>query len=191
MELFVNGVSQGMRHRDSNDFPCAGLRWYPAFEAGQNTVRAVAHAGGRRMEDQVSFHYETEPWGKPAQLRLSPAPLGTHSVQSGRVVLLAELLDSHGKRCLDARQVIRFTVAGDAELLDNLGTTTGSRVVQLANGHIQITALLRTEAVIGVLCDGVAPAFLKLPVGPIVSSATSLEEAPAARISVAESRTDV
>jgi beta-galactosidase len=193
VELFVNGVSQGVRHRDSTAFPCAGLRWYPAFRAGQNTVRAVAHADGQRIEDQVSFHYETEPWGAPAKLRLASTGFKPHSQESGRVVLLAELLDAHGKRCLDARQVVRFTVAGDAELLDNLGTTTGSRVVQLANGHIQITALLRTEAVIGVSCDGVAPAFLKLPVGPIVSPAALLEGAPVPRISVAEvsSRTDV
>jgi beta-galactosidase len=57
---------------------------------------------------------------------------------SKKVTLQACLLDANGVRCLDARNVVRFGLTGDGRLLDNLGTSTGSRVVQLFNGVAQI-----------------------------------------------------
>ena len=36
-ELFLNGISQGVRHRDSQNFPAAGLRWLVTFREGGNS----------------------------------------------------------------------------------------------------------------------------------------------------------
>ena len=46
-ELFLNGVSQGTKRRDSQNFPAAGLRWNVAFVSGQNHLR-VDRGQGRR-----------------------------------------------------------------------------------------------------------------------------------------------
>jgi beta-galactosidase len=41
VELFVNGQSAGVRQRDSQNFPAAGLRWLTPLREGKNTLRAV------------------------------------------------------------------------------------------------------------------------------------------------------
>ncbi len=38
VELFVNGQSQGVRKRNSQDFPAAGLRWNVKLAKGQNAL---------------------------------------------------------------------------------------------------------------------------------------------------------
>jgi beta-galactosidase len=55
------------------------------------------------------------------------------------VTVEARLVDDHGVLCLDARNAIRFGLAGDGALVDNLGTNRGSRAVQLYNGRAEIT----------------------------------------------------
>ncbi len=37
-ELFLNGVSQGVRQRNSQNFPAAGLRWIVNFREGENVL---------------------------------------------------------------------------------------------------------------------------------------------------------
>jgi beta-galactosidase len=52
-------------------------------------------------------------------------------------------------------------LAGDGQLIDDLGTTTGSRVVQLYNGRAQITLRLSGhEAVACVTSDGLPTQFV-------------------------------
>jgi len=144
-----------------NDFPCAGLRWSIAFAAGQNEVKAIARAAnGTVLEDGVCFRYETEPWGAPARLLVK-----SRTSQGDHVLVQAELVDANGKRCLDSREVVRFSISGEGELLDNLGTTTGSRVVELANGRTEICVRLRKDAVVGSSAEGVAPAVLRVTKG--------------------------
>jgi beta-galactosidase len=41
VELFVNGVSQGSRKRNSQDFPAAGLHWMAKFKEGENLLKAA------------------------------------------------------------------------------------------------------------------------------------------------------
>jgi beta-galactosidase len=43
--------------------------------------------------------------------------------------------DASGVPCLDAANFVRFAFAGDGRLLDNMGTSHGSRRIQLANGR--------------------------------------------------------
>jgi len=157
VELFLNGSSVGVKKRDSRDFPAAGLRWNLAFKSGKNELRAVARHEGRLLQDQVEFLYQTEPWGAPANLQLS-----LKSSVAGLKTIEATLHDAKGVRCLDARVTVRFSLAGDGKLHDNLGTPTGSRVVGLCNGRASIALTHTGAAVAAVHAAGIAPAFLKL-----------------------------
>ena len=154
-ELFLNGKSCGVKRRNGQDFPAAGLRWQIPFQAGENRLRVVARQGSTEVADEIRFQYQTETWGKPASLVLEVAN------RAGSVVTLrARLLDSKGVPCLDARNVVRFAVAGDGALLDNLGTTTGARQLELANGRASIgLRLTGARAVASISAAGIATGF--------------------------------
>ncbi len=160
VELWLNGVSAGVRQRDSQNFPAAGLRWEVVFEPGMNTLRAVGRENGRTVTDVTLLRYETRAWGPPHHLRLQELP-----APDGRVRVQAELLDEAGLVCLDARDFLRFGHAGDGRLLDNLGTAGGSRTVQLANGRAQIDVALpgSGHATISATVKGVPTELLHLP----------------------------
>jgi beta-galactosidase len=156
-ELFLNGKSLGTKQRDSQNFPAAGLRWSVSFTGGPNHLRAVANKGTTTVVDEIELTYQTEPWGKPAKLRL---------VEKGRkeniVSIAATLHDEKGVHCLDSRNVIRFSLAGDGKLIDNLGTARGSRELQLYNGRAEISLTRKGACTIGVVSDGVPAAILNL-----------------------------
>jgi beta-galactosidase len=65
--------------------------------------------------------------------------------------------------CLDARNAVRFSVAGNGKLIDNLGTARGSREVQLANGRAEISVAVRGACMVGISSNGIEPAFLQVP----------------------------
>ena len=135
VELFVNGVSQGRRVRNSEDFPAAGLHWNVRLQAGENQIRAVAYHGKKlRQEliDEVVQQYVTEPWGAPHHLRLT---------RLEGDLLQAEVLDAEGRRCLDAACFIRFRATDPDALFVDQGTATGSSRIQAANGRACIRLL--------------------------------------------------
>ncbi|MDQ1910563.1 glycoside hydrolase family 2 TIM barrel-domain containing protein [Paenibacillus sp. GD4] len=132
-ELFLNGVSLGVKRRDSQSFPAAGLRWEAVFVPGVNRLRVVATQDGVTVEDELTFEYQTEAWGAPAQLRLT-----AETCEDGRVYVEARAYDASGVFCPDAAQFVRFGLSGDGRLLDGLGTIRGSRLVQLASGRAGI-----------------------------------------------------
>jgi beta-galactosidase len=133
VELFVNGRSLGMKKRNSQDFPAAGLRWMVRL-APENRVHAVGRKGNRTVEDEISFLYQTQKWTKPALLQLREI-----SRQSDSVILETKLHDEKGVLCLDARNQVRFELAGDGTLVGDLGTDTASRLVELYNGRALIS----------------------------------------------------
>jgi beta-galactosidase len=155
-ELFVNGVSQGSRQRKSQDFPAAGLRWMVKLRPGENKLKVVAKKDGVTVTDEIVQRYQTETWGKPAKLVMQVAG------RSGDVVTMqVRCLDAKGVLCLDARNVIRFGLTGDGRLIDNLGTSTGSRQVELWNGMGQISvALNRGQSVVSVTGKDLGTAFV-------------------------------
>jgi beta-galactosidase len=156
-ELFLNGKSLGTMERDSQNFPAAGLRWSVAFATGANRLHVVATRGAVTVTDDVELIYQTEPWAKPAELRLSEK---THN---GAITTVeAKLYDAHGVLCLDSRNTIRFSLAGEGELLDNLGTSRGSRELQLYNGRAEISVTRNGGCTAGVSSEGLPSAFLKL-----------------------------
>jgi beta-galactosidase len=133
-ELFLNGVSLGVKKRDSQNFPAAGLRWMTPFVKGKNQLRVVATQGKTTVTDEVDFLYQTDKWGEPDNFTL------TEIARHGDVVTVeVQLFDAKKVLCLDSRMTVRFAIDGVGTLHDNLGTSTGSRVVQLYNGRAQIS----------------------------------------------------
>ncbi len=105
--------------------------------ADKNHLRVVAVSNGKTVIDEIEFDYQTEKWETPAEFRLKEIGRGTID---GRKTVTVEvtLHDAKGIQCLDAKNQIRYSVAGTAMLIDNRGTSSGSRVVQLCNGRSQI-----------------------------------------------------
>ena len=153
VELFVNGVSVGVKQRNSQDFPAAGLRWLVKFKEGENVVRAVARREKSEIVDELKVVYQTENWGKPAKLVLEELPVATIQVTAR---------DAKDVLCLDARNVVRFALAGDGRLIDNLGTSITSRKVELYNGRAMISVNKKGKSVVSVSSDGLPTAFLDI-----------------------------
>ena len=80
---------------------------------------------------------------------------------------MASLYDSANVLCLDARNQVRFTLAGSGKLIDNMGTTHASRVLQLTNGTASIsvdmgsasTAGKNASCVVGITARGSSSGF--------------------------------
>jgi len=158
VELFVNGKSAGVKQRDSRDFPAAGLRWMCVLKEGRNTLRAVGRGSGSEVVDEITVAYQTARWEKPAKLVFEE-----FAHEGDTVTAEVRALDQQGVMCLDARNLVRFGLAGDGQLLDNLGTSTGSRVVQLYNGRALIGVKLNGgKSALSVSSAGLRTAFLNV-----------------------------
>ena len=157
-ELFLNGKSQGARPRDSQNFPAAGLRWMVSFVPGKNHLRVVATKNGVTVTDEIELEYQTARWGTPAKLAI--AEIGR---DAGTTTVEATLYDADGVLCLDARNVVHFSLAGAGRLIDNLGTSSGSRVVQMYNGRARISIERGSgPAAVAISSEGIAPAFVSI-----------------------------
>ena len=158
VELFVNGVSQGIKKRDSQDYPAAGLRWNCVYEEGKNEICAVAVKGKTKVTDEIVQEYQTAKWGKEAVAALSVV-----SREGDTVLLEVQLLDKEGVRCLDSKKYIEFEIAGDGSLIQNQGTSTGSRKVQAYNGRACIKVNLnKGKSMVAVKAEGIPTAFMEL-----------------------------
>jgi beta-galactosidase len=164
VELFVNGVSAGVKQRDTADYPAAGLHWLVKLNEGTNTLDAVGWRDGIKVSDEIHAGYQTAVWGSPAKLALRQI------AQTNDVVTIeARVFDKDDVPCLDAMNVVRFGLAGDGQLLDDLGTDTGSRVVQLYNGRAQISLRLSGRAAVAcVASDGLPTQFLYVTNAPTI-----------------------
>jgi beta-galactosidase len=157
-ELFLNGISYGTKKRDSQDFPAAGLRWNVTFKKGENSAKVVAKKGKEMVTDEISFIYQTDKWGKPAQLILEKT-----DQRSDTVTVQAKLLDAKGILCLDSRNYIEFILSGDGKLIDNQGTSAGSRKLQVYNGRAIIRIKINNgNNIAGVKSDGLKTVFLDI-----------------------------
>ncbi len=157
-ELFVNGVSQGVKSRDPQNYPAAGLRWNVPFKSGKNSVKVVARKGKREVTDQIEFIYQTEKFDKPNYLELKEI-----SREGNIATIEAKIYDQNGVFCPDAKNAIEFGCAGAAKLIDNLGTVTGSRKIQLYNGRAVISVEMSGDkAICSVTSKGIKSAFTEL-----------------------------
>jgi beta-galactosidase len=156
-ELFLNGKSLGTMQRDSQNFPAAGLHWKVAFANGPNRLHVVATKGAVTVKDEIELVYQTEPWGRPAELRLLE-----RTCNGNTTTVDARLYDAKGVLCLDSSNEVRFSIAGSGELVDNLGTSRGSRELQLYNGRAEISVTRSGGCTLGITSEGLPSAFLKL-----------------------------
>jgi beta-galactosidase len=157
-ELFVNGKSFGVKKRNSQDFPAAGLRWDVELTTGMNKVKVIARQGKTIVEDELSFSYQSEKWSKPAKLLIEKL-----KEENGVITIQAKLLDEKNVLCLDATNWIQFGLIGDGRMIDNQGTSSGSRRVQVYNGRAMIQ--VRTNdghSVISAKVEGIPVVFLNL-----------------------------
>lgn len=156
VELFLNGTPCGSRSRNSQDFPATGLHWLLNFKEGENHLRAVGSKNGETVRDEIRFQYQTLKWGRPAFFELEKK-----EQRNDRVTIEARLVDANRVLCLDSRTLVRFGVAGDGMLLDNLGTSRGSRCIEPYNGRAEISLLLNHgKSVVTIASSGLPTALL-------------------------------
>lgn len=148
VELFVNGVSQGRKKRNSQDFPAAGFHWNVVLKEGDNDIEATGYNGKLRLNDRIRQVYQTQAWEKPAEIRLTQTALDSETV-----LVQAELVDKNGVRCLDARNFIEFGCTDNKALLRNQGTSKGSSRIQAANGLASICVSKGEAPVVVSACD--------------------------------------
>lgn len=157
-ELFVNGESYGIHKRKSQDFPAAGLRWMVVFNKGQNVIKVKARKGKTIVTDEITQVYQTDKWEKPTLLKLEKL-----SERDGIVTVQVKLLDKNNVQCLDATNWINFSISGDGTLIDDLGTSSGSRKVQAYNGRAIISIKTNNgKSVVGVQSPGLQTVFLTI-----------------------------
>ncbi|NBZ95177.1 MAG: glycoside hydrolase family 2 protein [Proteobacteria bacterium] len=158
VELFVNGVTAGVRKRDASSFPASGLVWNVKLDPGRNTLKAVGKMHGHSFVDEISQDYQTQTWSQPDHLVLTEI-----SRSDDTVTVEVTARDRNGILCLDASDVVRFGIAGDGSLIDNLGTSTGSRVIQLYNGRARIGIRgTGPQAIVTVSSRGCPTDYLKI-----------------------------
>lgn len=159
VELFVNGQSQGVRKRDSQNYPAAGLRWNVTLHPGQNDIRAVAVAKDKSTcEDNLSWAYQTEKWSVESRMVVSST-----TTADGYEKIDVLMVDANGVPCLDSRKEVRFELAGDGELIKNQGTASGSSKVGLANGRASIRMKKGNgKSVVAVKSEGLDTQFITI-----------------------------
>jgi len=128
--LMVNGKSQGKKIRTPGVFPASGQVWDVMFAEGENRIDAAGSDGaGGIVKDSLIVRYTHEKHGAPNALLLSSEPL-----PGGNVKLTVKAVDKDGRLCLSARDRVYFTSEGPGHLSADLGTPTGSRVIELSSG---------------------------------------------------------
>lgn len=157
VELFVNGKSCGVKKRNSQDFPAAGLHWNVKLSSGNNKIKAIASAKGKEIcSDELEWIYQTEKWGKEELLQIAH-----HPIDGDIEMIEVTLADANGIPCLDSHKVIRFEIVGDGELVKNLGTASGSSKVEVANGRAYIKVRKSSgTSIVGVKSDGIPTQFV-------------------------------
>lgn len=102
VELFINGKSQGIKHKSKDDFH---VNWRVEFEPG--VVKVVSRKAGR-----VVLEKEICTANSPAKLRLSADRSVIHADGKDLSYVTIEVIDKHGNLCPNATNLIHFEVDG-------------------------------------------------------------------------------
>lgn len=157
-ELFLNGKSLGTKKRNSADFPAAGLRWNTVFREGENHIRVIAKKGKQTVTDEINQLYQTKKWSKPADIITK-----TSKLSDDEVLAEVQLTDAEGTACLDAKDYVLFELAGDGVLVQDQGTSSGSRYLQAFNGRAMIKIRKnKGSSVLAVKVKGLETAFVTI-----------------------------
>lgn len=104
VELFVNGKSQGVEHKDSLRFHAA---WRVTYSAGE--VRAVSRRDGQIVAEQT-----IKTAGRANSIRLTPDRERLHADGLDLCFVTVEVVDADGNLCPYAEQDIKFETDGVA-----------------------------------------------------------------------------
>ena len=146
----LNAVADGLdaRHRGASAGECA-----------QQNPRAYGFGGlgeMRRRNDRMRMPARGNRCKHPPDHHREEAQYKDAGRQHKHCAGLLDAAQIHEGR----GDVVRFAVAGDGELIGNLGTVTGSRQLELANGRAGIRLRLTGKrAVASVSAAGVASGF--------------------------------
>ncbi|MEE4311786.1 MAG: DUF4982 domain-containing protein, partial [candidate division KSB1 bacterium] len=132
--LVLNGIELEMKDRDINDFPSSGFHWDVNFQEGHNELMAIGYSEGREAaRHAIQLNYSTTRFGKPEELLLS-----AHRLENDNYLVNVRVIDVNGLTCLDFNERVYFDHNGAGYLKVNLGTPTGSSVIECANGRAAI-----------------------------------------------------
>ena len=103
VELYINGVSQGIRSKDADHLHVV---WNVTFDPG--TVKVVARKDGIETASQ-----EIHTAGEPAQIRLTPDRSTIKSNSTDLSFVTVEILDKDGNLCPNADNLVEFSIEGN------------------------------------------------------------------------------
>lgn len=102
-ELFLNGVSQGIKSKDDNSFH---VTWRVTFEPG--TIKVVTRKNGNEVLSK-----EISSAGTPYQIRLTPDRSIINNDGIDLSFVTVEVLDKNGNLCPNAENLIHFELSGN------------------------------------------------------------------------------
>ena len=134
-ELFLNGKSLGAKTKDNKIFPAGGLVWHVPFIDGENTLIVKGETGEKvKVSDSLTVNYLIGKHGVFDQIKLSAKLL-----PNGNQLIEAEAVDASGNRVLSYNKRSYFSnMTSHGQLLENLGTPSGSSIIEMANGYASI-----------------------------------------------------
>ena len=103
VELFVNGVSQGVRTKTKD---CLHTMWRTVYEPG--TIEVVAYKDGKEVSRNARHTA-----GEPAQIRLVMEQYGEGAADDALAFVSVEILDKDGNLCPSAENQVSFELEGD------------------------------------------------------------------------------
>ena len=134
VELFINGTSLGKKDKDIKKFPASGLSWQVSFNEGSNKLKAIGYYNKKLVAaDALTVNYTYKKAATPDDIKLLSSKL-----PNGDYLITAIVVDKDGQRCLDYSKRMYFSSNMSGKLIENLGITTGSSIIEAANGKAQI-----------------------------------------------------
>lgn len=115
------------------------MRWYIPLCEGANLIEAKSESKEGTITDSITQEYQTAVWGDEAKLEMN------YTFIKNIALIEVQIKDKNGIRCLDSKKEIEFQLAGNGSLIQNQGTTTGSRKIQFSNGRAYIKAIIKGE----------------------------------------------
>ena len=116
VELFVNGVSKGVRAKTPD---CLHTVWRVPFEPGKVEVVAYRNGDEVRRTERVTA-------GEPARLRLTMTEYGKGVDDDALAYIEVEIVDKDGNLCPYSENLVNFELEGDSASI--AGTDNGNPV---------------------------------------------------------------
>jgi beta-galactosidase len=107
VELFVNGVSQGVKHKENHQYH---VTWRTVFEPGE--VRIVARKNGIMVGEKT-----IRTAGEPAKIRMTPDRMNVTADGKSLVFVTVEITDKDGNLCPNAENNVNFDIVGEATIV--------------------------------------------------------------------------